>query len=327
MRRTRFAPSPTGDLHVGGAWTALASWALARARDGGEGGAGKTVLRVEDIDTPRVVRGSAARIAEDLAWLGLDWDEGPEVGGPYAPYTQSERASLYDAKLAELEAAGLTYPCDCSRAEISRVASAPHAGDELVYPGTCRDAPRDREMKRAPAIRLRVPDRARVVFDDLVRGRIEQDVAASVGDFVLRRGDGVYAYQLVVAVDDAAMRISHVVRADDLLGSTARQILLMRLLGVADAEVPTYAHVPMVVAADGERLAKRAGSATVRALRERGVGAAEIIGAMAQGLGLVKEGGGEAARPRPREAMDVARALEPVASWRREAWPIPAAWG
>lgn len=313
MLRARFAPSPTGDLHLGSAWTALAAWALARAAGG------TTVLRLEDIDTPRVVRGAAARIAEDLAWLGLDWDEGPAEGGPYAPYTQSERTSIYDDKLAELTAAGLTYPCDCSRAEISRVASAPHAGEEIRYPGTCREAPRDRVMKRLPAIRLRVPDGDAVVFDDLVRGRIEQRVDASVGDFVLRRGDGVYGYQLVVAVDDAAMRISHVVRADDLLGSTARQILLMRLLGTPDEAIPSYAHVPMVVGADGGRLAKRAGTATIRELAQRGSSAGEIVGRLARGLGLVTSGG-------PMRPSDVAAQLQPPASWRREAWPVPAAW-
>jgi len=319
MLRTRFAPSPTGDLHLGGAWTALASWALARARGG------KTVLRVEDIDTPRVVRGSSERIAEDLEWLGLDWDEGPSKDGltddgPYAPYTQSRRTSVYDAKLAELTAAGLTYPCDCSRAEISRVASAPHAGDEIIYPGTCRDAPRDREMKRSPALRLRVPLAAMVVFDDLVRGRIEQHVDVSVGDFVLRRGDDVYAYQLVVAIDDAAMRISDVVRADDLLASTARQILLMRLLGTPAEQVPAYAHVPMVVAPDGDRLAKRAGSATIRALRDRGLDAPDIVGHLAYGLGLV------AGEDRPMTPQDVASALQPPSSWRTAPWPMPASW-
>jgi len=314
MLRTRFAPSPTGDLHLGGAWTALASWALARA------GGGKTVLRVEDIDTPRVVRGSSARIAEDLAWLGLDWDEGPEAGGSHAPYTQSERAPLYDAKLAELTAAGLTYPCDCSRAEISRVASAPHTGEELVYPGTCRDAPRDRVMKREPALRLRVPPDATVAFDDLVRGPIEQHVDVSVGDFVLRRGDGVYAYQLVVAIDDAAMRISHVVRADDLLASTARQLLLMRLLGTPTDHLPSYAHVPMVVAADGDRLAKRLGSATIRALRDRGLTAPDLLGPLAQGLGLVP------GPTRPMSAPEIASSLQPQSSWRREPWPMPPAW-
>ena len=314
--RTRFAPSPTGDLHLGGAWTALASWALARAAGGA------TVLRVEDIDTPRVVRGSAERITDDLAWLGLDWDESPARGGSHAPYTQSERAPLYDAKLAALAAAGLTYPCDCSRAEISRVASAPHAGEEVIYPGTCRNAPRDREMRRPPAIRLRVPDGALVVFDDLIHGRVEQHVGPSVGDFVLRRGDGIYGYQLVVAVDDADMEISHVVRADDLLGSTARQILLMQLLGTPPERIPTYAHVPMVVAADGERLAKRAGSATVRGLRDRGVTANEIVEALSKGLGLVNAAEAASAI----DAHAVARALQPPSRWRKTPWPMPAAW-
>jgi len=299
--RTRFAPSPTGDLHLGGAWTALASWRLARAAGGA------TVLRIEDIDTPRVVPGSAARIVEDLAWLGLDWDESPTRGGAHAPYTQSERTEIYADALSALTSAGLVYPCDCSRAEISRVASAPHAGEELVYPGTCRDAPKDRVMKRSPALRLRVPDGVTVVFDDLVRGRIEQHVDVSVGDFVLCRGDGVFAYQLVVAVDDAAMRISHVVRADDLLASTARQILLMRLLGTAEEHIPAYAHVPMVVAHDGERLAKRVGSATIRDLRARGITADAIKDALGRGLGLVT-------------------GQEPPSSWRRHPWPIPATW-
>lgn len=281
------------------------------------------MLRVEDIDTPRVVRGSAERISEDLAWLGLDWDEGPAVGGSHASYTQSERTALYDARLADLATAGLTYLCDCSRAEISRVASAPHPGEEIRYPGTCRDAPRDRDMKRSPAIRLRVPEDSLVIFDDLVGGRIEQHVGASVGDFVLRRGDGVYAYQLVVAVDDAEMEISHVVRADDLLASTARQILLMQLLGTARERIPVYAHVPMVVAADGERLAKRAGSATVRGLRERGVTPDELAGELAHGLGLVAAGVGRRRALAPREVAD---ALEPPARWRKTAWAIPAAW-
>ena len=312
--RTRFAPSPTGDLHVGGAWTAVASWALARASGG------TTVLRVEDIDTPRVVQGSSSRIAEDLAWLGLDWDEGPDAGVLHAPYTQSARASLYDAKLTELDAAGLTYPCDCSRAEISRVASAPHAGEEILYPGTCRDAPHDREMKRAPAIRLRVPQGSTVAFDDLVRGRIEQQVDVSVGDFVLRRGDGVYAYQLVVAVDDSTMRISHVVRADDLLASTPRQLLLMRLLGVPAGELPAYAHVPMVVAATGDRLAKRVGSTTIRSLREGGLCPEEVIGALAHALGLV------AGERRPLSAREVALGLQPPSAWRRAPWPLPPEW-
>jgi glutamyl-tRNA synthetase len=275
---------------------------------------------VEDIDTPRVVRGAAARIEEDLAWLGLDWDEGPTAGGSHAPYTQSERTERYDRALAELDAAGLVYPCDCSRADIARVASAPHAGEELVYPGTCRDAPRGRELRRAPAMRLRVPEGSSVAFDDLVQGRVEQRVDRAVGDFVLRRGDGVYAYQLVVALDDAAMRISHVVRADDLLASTARQLLLMRLLGTPEAELPRYAHLPMVVAADGERLAKRAGSGSLRELRARGLTPEAILGGLAFGLGLVADD------DRPRTARAIAAALTPLASLRREAWAMPPAW-
>lgn len=304
---TRFAPSPTGDLHLGGAWTALASWALARSAGG------RTVLRVEDVDTPRVVAGSAERIVADLAWLGLDWDEGP--------IAQSSRTAAYEAALARLDAAGLTYPCDCSRAEIARAASAPHAGEEsgeTIYPGTCRDARRDRDFKRLPATRLRVPKDARVAFEDGVRGAIEEDVARVVGDFVLRRGDGVFAYQLVVAIDDAEMGVSHVVRADDLLGSTARQLLLMRLLGYPSA--PAYAHVPLVVAPDGARLAKRTPGATTRELAAAGVAPEAIVGALARGLGLVAEGSW------PLTAREVAARLRPPSAWRRTPWAIPRAW-
>lgn len=304
--RTRFAPSPTGDLHVGGAWTALASWALARKDPHGA-----SVMRVEDIDTPRVVAGSEARIREDLAWLGLDYDE---------DHTQSKRLAIYEDALAKLKDAGLTYECDCSRAEIARAASAPHPGEELVYPGTCRDAPADREMKRAPAVRLRVPAGATVAFDDAVRGRVEQRIDVEVGDFVLRRGDGVFAYQLVVALDDALMKITDVVRADDLLASTPRQILLLRLLGFGDAVIPRYAHVPLVVASDGERLAKRTKGSTIRELRERGLTRDEIVGELACGLGLVR---GEAHAMSPE---DVARRLEPASAWRKTPWRLPPAW-
>ncbi len=305
--RTRFAPSPTGDLHLGSAWTALASWAFARAAGG------RTVLRVEDIDRPRVVKGSAERILEDLAWLGLDWDEGPSF--------QSSRTSIYEAALARLDAMGLTYPCDCSRAEIARAASAPHAGEEgreTIYPGTCRNAPRERAFKRPPAIRLRVPESSRVVFEDAIHGRVEEDVATTVGDFVLRRGDGVFAYQLVVAIDDAEMGITHVVRADDLLASTARQVLLMRLLGHVD--VPSYVHVPLVVGPDGDRLAKRAGGTTVRELAALGVGREEMVATLAHGLGLVGP------TVTARSAAEVAAALEPPSRWRREPWPMPRTW-
>lgn len=314
MVRTRFAPSPTGDLHVGGAWTAIAAWALARH------GGGETILRMEDIDTPRVVAGSAARIEGDLAWLGLDWDRAPAwdvSDDPRAPYTQSKRVPIYEAALARLAAEGLTYPCDCSRAEIARVASAPHAGEEIVYPGTCRDAPRDREFKRDPAIRLAVPVGAVVRFDDTLRGTVTQDVGREVGDFVLRRGDGVFSYQLAVALDDAAMAITDVIRADDLLGSTARQLLLMRLLGYETT--PRYVHLPLVVS-NGERLAKRVRSATIRGLAEAGIPAAEIVGTIARALGLVDESAAI------EHLADVAHHLRPPSTWRSSPWPLPTAW-
>jgi len=312
--RTRFAPSPTGDLHFGGAWTALASWALACHERG------HVTLRLEDIDAPRIVAGSAARIETDLAWLGLDWDEGPNMDGLHAPYIQSMRATKYEAALEALNARGLIYPCDCSRAEIAREASAPHAGEEVMYPGTCRNLPKNRAFKRPPALRLRVPEGSTVSFVDRIHGRVEQHVDVSVGDFVLRRGDGIYAYQLVVAVDDAAMEITDVVRGADLLGSTARQILLMRMLGTPPEAIPRYTHVPLVVGPTGERLAKRHDHPnTVRELRARGVTPEEIVGTLAFGLGLVEN-------LRSRSATEVARALRPPSSWRRNPWRIPHEW-
>ncbi len=290
--RARFAPSPTGDLHLGGVWTALASRAIAR-RAGGA-----LVLRLEDLDPPRVVAGSAARIFDDLRWLGIAFDEGPETGGAFSPYVQSERGSMYEGALAKLSALGATYPCDCSRAEIARVASAPHDGEVIVYPGLCRDLDPSREMKRQPAVRLRVGD-ATISFDDGVMGAQSQRLDRDVGDFVLRRGDGVFAYQLAVTVDDLAMNITDVVRGEDLLASTPRQIHLARLLG---GGAPRYWHVPLVVGSDGQRLAKRTAGAIVRDLRDRGVVPEEIVDELTRALG----------------AAD--------AAWRTDPWPIPTRW-
>jgi len=248
--RTRFAPSPTGDLHLGGALCALASELIARRGKGGY------VVRMEDLDPPRVVAGSAERILEDLAWLGLGGDEGPRAGGPVGPYVQSARFSLYASAVAALEAAGLTYPCDCSRSEIARVASAPHEGEDVIYPGSCREKDPAREMRRPPAIRFRG--------------------TGAVDDFVLRRGDGVFSYQLAVSVDDLAMAIGCVVRGVDLAPSTPRQLALMEALGATAEELPTYVHLPLVRDEAGERIAKRAPGASVRALREAGISAEEI---------------------------------------------------
>jgi glutamyl-tRNA synthetase len=274
--RGRFAPSPTGDLHLGSAATALIAWLSARAAGG------RLVLRIEDLDGPRTVAGAAERQLDDLRWLGLDWDEGPDVGGPAAPYRQSERSGRYDAALARLHAAGLVYACDCSRADIARVASAPHPGEEGPrYPGTCRDRTGG-PWKRPPALRLRVPADI-VAVDDGLQGRVEQDVEGAVGDFVLRRGDGAYAYQLAVVVDDLAMGITEVVRGADLLGSAPRQALLARLLG---ADPPVFAHVPLVLAPDGTRLAKRARGVTLRDHRAAGARPGDVVAALAALLGL-----------------------------------------
>ena len=258
--------------------TALVAWLSARAAGG------RFVLRVEDIDRPRVVQGAEVRQLDDLRWLGLDWDEGPDVGGPASPYRQSERADRYEAALATLGRQGLLYWCDCSRAEIARVASAPHPGDDGPrYPGTCRDLGlQERSWKRPPALRLRVPARE-VALEDALQGLIRQDVAATVGDFVLRRGDGAFAYQLAVVVDDLAMGITQVVRGADLLSSTPRQVLLAELLG---GKPPSYAHVPLLVDARGERLAKRGGGVTLRELRDAGVAPRNLLEAIARLVGV-----------------------------------------
>ncbi|HJW68790.1 MAG TPA: tRNA glutamyl-Q(34) synthetase GluQRS, partial [Candidatus Binatia bacterium] len=250
-------------MHLGSAAAALVAWLSARAAGG------RFVLRVEDLDRPRIVPGAEARQLDDLRWLGLDWDEGPDRGGPAGPYRQSERADRYEAALETLGRQHLLYRCDCSRAEIARVASAPHPGDDGPrYPGTCRDLGTDaRPWKRPPAIRLRVPP-GEVVVEDTLQGIVRQDVAATVGDFVLRRGDGVFAYQLAVVVDDLAMGVTEVVRGADLLSSTPRQVLLSKLLGLTP---PRYAHVPLVLDRAGERLAKRGGGVTLREQRAAGV--------------------------------------------------------
>ncbi len=284
--RGRFAPSPTGPLHVGNARTALLAWLAARAAGG------RLVLRVEDLDLPRVRPGLEERILAELRWLGLGWDEGPDVGGDRGPYRQSERGPLYAAALERLRRAGLAYPCFCSRAEVAASAEAPHgpADDGPRYPGTCRDlgeAERaGRARRRAPAWRFRAPG-GTVSFEDGVHGARAVDVAAQVGDFVVARADGVAAYQLAVVVDDAAMAITDVVRGDDLLPSTARQLLLYRALDLVE---PRFAHVPLVVGLDGARLAKRHGALSLGELRDRGADPREVVGLLAHLSGLAARG-------------------------------------
>jgi glutamyl-tRNA synthetase len=281
--RGRFAPSPTGELHLGSVATALVAWLSARHAGG------RFALRVEDLDGPRTVSGMEARQLDDLRWLGLDWDEGPDVGGSYGPYRQSERSARYEDALARLAAQDLLYYCDCSRAEIARIASAPHPGDEGPrYPGTCRShGLATRVWKRPPALRLRVPDGVTITVDDALQGPLAQDVGAALGDFVLKRGDGQYAYQLACVVDDLAMGITEVVRGADLVDSSPRQALLARLLG---GTPPAFAHVPLVVASDGARLAKRAHGVTVTDHRRAGATPASVLGLVTALLGLPSAG-------------------------------------
>jgi glutamyl-tRNA synthetase len=257
---------------------------------------------VEDLDAPRVRPGLEGRILAELRWLGLDWDEGPDVGGPAGPYRQSARAATYGAAVERLRASGLAYPCFCSRSEIAAASRAPHGpGDDGPrYPGTCRDlSPQEvgrRSERRRPAWRLRV-EPGPVVFEDGVHGPKSFDVAGTVGDFVVMRADGVAAYQLACAVDDVAMGVTDVVRGDDLLPSTARQILVQVALGLRP---PRFAHVPLVVGEDGGRLAKRHGALSLGDLVERGADPGAVAGLLAELSGLAPPG----ARLHPRDLVD-----------------------
>ena len=230
--RGRFAPSPTGLLHLGTARTALLAWRRARQQKGA------FFLRIEDLDAPRVVEGAEAALLRDLAWLGIDWDE--------APLVQSRRLPLYQAALDQLTASGRAYPCTCSRKEIASIASAPQGDEGPVYPGVCREAPS--HPGRPAAWRF----------------RSENDPG---GDFVMKRADGVFSYQLACAVDDAAMGITEVVRGEDLKPSDLRQSALLKALG---HPVPAYLHAPLMLGPDGERLSKRHGSVALAELREQG---------------------------------------------------------
>ncbi|HUB06498.1 MAG TPA: tRNA glutamyl-Q(34) synthetase GluQRS [Myxococcales bacterium] len=275
MTRGRFAPSPTGELHLGALRTALLAWLAARASGG------TFVVRVEDLDRERVRPGLAERQLHELRALGIDWDEGPDVGGPFGPYVQSERGARYAEALRRLEARGLVYPCYCSRADVA--ASAPHGPEGPRYPGTCREltAAERAERERAgrqPTLRFRTRA-GTVAFEDEILGRVEQDVARDVGDFVVRRFDGTFAYQLAVVVDDVAMQMTDVVRGADLASSTPRQILLYEALG---APPPRFAHVPLILGPSGEKLSKRDGAVSLEALAREGVTAGEALGELAR---------------------------------------------
>jgi len=275
----RYAPSPTGALHLGNLRTALLAWMQARLAGG------RFILRMEDLDRPRVRHGSAENILADLRWLGLEWDEGPDCGGPAAPYNQSQREEFYLDALETLRGQGKIFPCRCSRKDIAEAASAPHSGRHSVYPGTCRNRGMGDDEKKF-ALRYKAPPRT-VTFRDKIAGEQKQNLQREAGDFVVRRADGAFAYQLAVVVDDAMMGVTDVVRGADLLHATPRQLELHRALG---RRPPEFWHVPLLHDQTGRRMAKRDGSDSLQQLRARGLSAEEVTGMLAAGLGWVKPG-------------------------------------
>ena len=278
----RFAPSPSGRMHLGNLACSLLAWLSAKSKGG------KIALRIEDLDAERCPREYADLLESDLAWLGLAWDEGGSAGGPHGPYYQSACAGIYDAAFARLAAQGLLYPCFCSRAAL-HAASAPHRSDgDVIYPGTCRNLTpaeiAEKQKKKAPAWRIRVPDET-VSFQDGHLGFYAENLARACGDFTVRRGDGVYAYQLAVAVDDARMGVTEVVRGADLLSSTPRQLYLYAALGLP---APIFYHCPLLLAPGGRRLSKRDGDDSLENLKAKYT-AAEIVGKLAYVYGLQPE--------------------------------------
>ena len=289
--RGRFAPSPSGRMHLGNLWSALLAWLSARSQGG------EMVLRLEDLDPDRCTRAWCDQVMRDLEWLGLTWDN--------KPVYQSERTAVYAEAFHALEERGLIYPCYCTRAE-RLAASAPHRSDgQTIYDGRCsRLTEAEREalsQTRRPAWRVKVGQES-ITFCDFLYGEYKEDLKTDCGDFILRRSDGVYAYQLAVVADDAAMGVTQVVRGSDLLSSTPRQIYLQRLLGLPE---PEYGHVPLLLAADGRRLAKRDRDQELGELQS-GYTAPELLGHLAHLAGLI-----------PEPAPITAQQLVPLFSWEK----------
>ncbi|MDP2859844.1 MAG: glutamate--tRNA ligase [Bacillota bacterium] len=264
--RVRFAPSPTGYLHIGGARTAFFNWLFARHNGG------KFVLRIEDTDAERTIEDSITQMLEAFKWLGLDWDEGPVVGGEYGPYFQSQRRDLYKASADKLLAGGHAYWCYCTPEELkARREGAVKEGRAPMYEGACRNLTEaqiqacEREGRK-PALRLRTPDHGITAYDDLIRGRIEFENAL-IGDFVLLKSDGYPTYNYACVVDDSAMHLTYIIRADEHISNTPKQIMVYEALGL---EQPRFAHVPMILAPDRSKLSKRHGAMSVQEFKDLG---------------------------------------------------------
>lgn len=296
----RFAPTPSGRMHLGNAFCSLLAWLSARSQGG------RIILRIEDLDPERSPMAYAELLEDDLRWMGLFWDEGGKEGGPHAPYYQSKRTEIYRSYFSKLEERGLLYPCFCSRTELHS-AEAPHRSDgRFLYTGRCRNLTpeevAEHRKTRKPAARIRVPETV-VFFDDLHYGHQEELLSRDCGDFIVRRADGVFAYQLAAALDDALMGITEVVRGSDLLSSSPRQIWLQSLFGFSP---PRYGHIPLLAAADGRRLSKRDGDLDLGTLRRRFPSPEPILGLLGWLSGLLD-------RPEPVKAKE----LIPLFDWSR----------
>lgn len=310
--RGRFAPTPSGRMHPGNVLCALLAWLSARSQGG------RIVLRIEDLDPLRCTRENADLLERDLAWLGLDWDEGGSRGGAHAPYYQSECTPIYGTALEILQKQGLIYPCFCSRSQL-HAASAPHLSDsQVIYDGRCRRLTADQVQQLSkthrPALRLCVPNET-ISFTDSCQGNYSENLAKECGDFLVRRSDGVFAYQLAVVVDDARMGVTEVVRGRDLLSSVPRQLYLYRLLGYRP---PQYRHIPLLLAPDGRRLSKRDRDLDLGSLRQSLPNARPLIGALAHLCGLLPQ-------PEPVTPQE----LLPRFHWelvRRESICVPEKW-
>lgn len=278
----RFAPSPTGHIHLGNVWIALLSYLSVKQQHG------TFLVRMEDIDIQRSKRELGEQLLDDLEWLGFEWDEGPRIGGAHGPYWQSERYDYYEKTLAQWESVGFVYPCFCNRARIQSIASAPHRGEiPHLYDGHCRHLSladiKEQWTKKEPSWRIKVEDRT-IEFMDRWQGLQTRVLRSEVDDFVVKRGDGMFAYNLAVTLDDVAMGVTEIVRGADLLDTTAQQMYLYSLLGESPVH---YGHAPLLIDVEGHRLSKRQKSITIKELRESGYSSERILGELCKQCDLV----------------------------------------